>query len=396
MRLLRTVVTAFIWAVVFCGNMHAATRSQVPVTETDPGPALSYALSLPANNGPQDFVPDRVASLIDFTIVDQEKGPFDLPEQEGLTGVSYAFTTRVSLKKVLEYLYNPRIPSYLLMPSSLRASSWTQFAAGRENLEQIAGLYESLADPVTIAGVEREMITPDANTGGYYTYDTDRVLILFRRGTDRVLLSVSRQKDASEVGRKGGVVGDDANWNYLFSEECGLTRSGLGWVKSYMYGACSVTVYVQPDDPKKPLRVAMYKWLRAGWAGMNMVKENHILGGVKRYVSTLKEILESPQLPPVRELERLVAGVREKSESELRDTVRPYFQNLCSLDDPMVRKRVFADDLKSGAYADRLGREELERIVLLEYLKCRLGRESLLGARFCMEGIGVVTARLEE
>ena len=62
----------------------------------------------------------------------------------------------------------------------------------------------------------------------------------------------------------------------------------------------------------------------------------------------------------------------------------------------MVRKRVFADDLKSGAYADRLGREELERIVLLEYLKCRLGRESLLGARFCMEGIGVVTARLEE
>ena len=186
---------------------------------------------------------------------------------------------------MLEYLYNPRIPSYLLMPSSLRASSWTQFAAGRENLEQIAGLYESLADPVTIAGIEREMITPDANTGGYYTYDTDRVLILFRRGTDRVLLSVSRQKDASEVGRKGGVVGDDANWNYLFSEECGLTRSGLGWVKSYMYGACSVTVYVQPDDPKKPLRVAMYKWLRAGWAGMNMVKENHILGGVKRYVS---------------------------------------------------------------------------------------------------------------
>lgn len=396
MRLLRVLVSALMWAVLFCGNVYAEGPSEIPVTEVDFGPALEYALSLAEKDGTQGFTPDRIAPLVDFAVGGRDAGRFDLPDQDGLTGVSYAFTTRVSLKKVLEYQYNPKIPSYLLMPTSLRASSWTGFTAGGETLGRLGALYDSLTEPVTVVGTEREMITPDANTGGYYTYDSDRVLVLFRRGTDRVLLSVSRQQDTSEVGRKGGVVGDDTNWNYLFSDECGLTRTGLGWVKSYMYGAQSVTVYVQPDDPEKPLRVAIYKWLRAGWAGMNMVKEKHILGGVQRYVSTLKEILESPQLPPRRELERLVAGVHEKPEGELRDVVIPYFKALCSQGDSMVRKRIFANDLKSGAYVARLGREELERIVLLEYLKCRLGRESLLGSRFCLDGIGVTTARLKE
>ena len=394
MRLLRIFVSALLWAVFSCGNIYAAAPSGVPVTAADPGPALEYALSLADEGGTAGFIPERIAPLVDFIVAGKDAQGFPLPKQKGLTGVSYAFTTRVSLKKVLGYLYNPDIPTYLLMPSSVRISSWVGFVGGKESLENFDTLYDSLTVPVVVAGTEREMITPDATTGGYYAYDADRVLVLFRRGTDRVLLSVSRQRDVSEVGCKGGVVGDDSNWNYLFSGERGLTKTGLGWVKSYMYGARSVTVYVQPDDRAKPLRVAIYKWLRAGWAGMNMVKEQHILGGVERYVSTLREILESPQLPPRKELEQMVARVRGQSEAELRETVQPYFQALCSLDDPIVRKRVFAGKLKNGAYAAGLKRDELERIVLLEYLKCRLGKESLLGPRFCLEGIGVNTARL--
>jgi hypothetical protein len=377
--------------------VHSGARadSGVPVTGTDPGAALGYALSLPEQAGKVPFDPARVDALVDFSIADPDREKSSLPEVEGLTGTSHAFTTRVSLKKVIRYLYNPGIPSYLLMPSSLRASSWTGFVSGQEVLAELEQRFNALDEPAVVVGTEREVITPDANTGGYYAYDTDRVLALFRRGENRVLPSISSQRTPSEVGRKGGVVGSDSDWNYLFSEECGLTRTGLGWVDSYMYGARSVTVYVQPDDPSQPLRVAMYKWLRAGWAGMNMVKEKHILGGVRRYVSTLKEILESPHLPPHRELEQLVRQVRRLPESDLRERVAPYFSALCSLDDPMVRKRVFADDLRSGAYLNRLDRGELERIVLLEYLKCRLGKGSLLGSRFCVDGVGVATARLE-
>ena len=44
----------------------------------------------------------------------------------------------------------------------------------------------------------------------------------------------------SNIGRKGCVVGDDANWNYLYSDETGLTKTGLGWVDSYMYDAHSI------------------------------------------------------------------------------------------------------------------------------------------------------------
>ena len=386
--------------VVICFTVFVASRSGLadtgtPVTGSDPGPALEYALGMAEQGGVSGFDASRVASLVDFAISKEDQAPFSLPEQEGLTGSSFAFTTRVSLKKVLQYLYNPDIPSYLLMPSSLRASKWTRFAAGREELAELEHRFDTLSAPAVVAGTEREEITPDANTGGYYVYDTNRVLVLFRHHKNRVLLSVSSQREPSGVGRKGGVVGKDSDWNYLFSEECGLTRTGLGWVDSYMYDARSVTLYVQPDDPTELLRVAMYKWLRAGWAGMNMVKEKHILAGVRRYVETLQEILESPQLPSHQELETLVRHVKGVPEAELRTRVAPYFSALCSLNDPMVRKRVFADDLRSGEYLDRLDRNELERIVLLEYLKCSLGKGSLLGSRFCVDGVGVVTACLQ-
>jgi hypothetical protein len=62
--------------------------------------------------------------------------------------------------------------------------------------------------------------------------------------TGPVLISVSSQNDLSEVGKKGCIVGDDKNWNYLYSNETGLNKTGMGWVDSYMYYAHSVLIYV--------------------------------------------------------------------------------------------------------------------------------------------------------
>src|SRR6056297_1535952 len=94
--------------VVICFTVFVAIRSSLadtgtPVTGSDPGPALEYALGMAEQGGVSGFDASRVASLVDFAISKEDQAPFSLPEQEGLTGSSFAFTTRVCLKKVLQY-----------------------------------------------------------------------------------------------------------------------------------------------------------------------------------------------------------------------------------------------------------------------------------------------------
>ena len=126
-------------------------------------------------------------------------------------------------------------------------------------------------DPVVVRGVETVEITPDINTGTYYKYDLDRTMILFKHQGRNVFVSLSRQKGQSEVGKKGVVVGDDEDWNYLYSGEKGINKTGLGWVDSYMYGSSSIILFYEPDPDNPMVKCAVFKWLRAGWKKINMV-----------------------------------------------------------------------------------------------------------------------------
>jgi hypothetical protein len=57
-------------------------------------------------------------------------------------------------------------------------------------------------------------------------------------------------------------------------------------------------MYEEIDPVTTKVRCAVFKWLRAGWSGINMVRSKHIYNGLKRFAKPLKEILEYPSLPP--------------------------------------------------------------------------------------------------
>ena len=124
----------------------------------------------------------------------------------------------------------------------------------------------------------------------------DRLMVLLHyRGKD-FFISVTRQKNPSTVGRKGAIIGPDTDWNYFYSGQKGLNKAGLGWVNSYMYDAFSVSILFEPGASKTQTRYMAFKWLRAGWGGINMVKQENIMEGCNRFASGFKKVLESPQL----------------------------------------------------------------------------------------------------
>lgn len=333
-------------------------------------PELEYLLTLPTSN--TDIVPERLSEIIAFVASSTADTSLALQDREKASGAFYAFNLRGDLRRVVDYVYNPDVPVYVTMPSSVRDQEWKD-PATLEALKLLPAALEQ-GKTLLVRGSEREIITPDANTGGYYAYSQDRAVAVFQGPTGPVLVSVGCQTEPSDIGRKGLVVGDDTDWNYLYSEEKGLNKTGLGWVDSYMYNAHSIIVFVT-DSAKGTVHAGSFKWLNAGWAKVNMVKQSHIINGIKRFTADFKAVLESSRLPEAGELAAMYRELKSGSADRLRQMVAPYLEAVGesgSLSSP------FKKLLASGEYLQNMSRQEMVKILLKEYLKQRLGRDSLI------------------
>ena len=336
-------------------------------------PALEYILSLSQSSA--DLDSEKLSDLISFVRSTPAESSMTLQERQGASGAFHAFSIQGSLSNVLDYAYNPDIPIYVTMPSSIQNQEWLTPQV-HDALRNLPRSVVSMDDIRLLRGRDYEVITPDTNTGGYYVYTQDRIVTILPGPTGPVFISVSSQANPSKVGKKGCVVGDDKNWNYLYSDETGLNKTGLGWVDSYMYHADSVMIYVA-DSSANMLHVGSFKWLNAGWAKINMVKSSHILNGIKRFASDFKTVLESPGLPEARVLAGKYQELLLFSEPDLRQMVSPYLQALSDTGVLDVCSKLFRSMVSSGEYLQQMSHREMVRVLLLEYVKGYVGREPL-------------------
>ena len=355
-------------------TVYPANSEELQVAPKHIYPDLEYILSLFQSSGNLD--PNLLSGLINFVSSEPAKSGMILKERQGATGALYTFSVHADLAQVLDYVYNPDIPLYVTMPSSLRKHKWLTPQVGDE-LRELPRYLESANGIGLVRARDQEVVTPDTNTGGYYKYDQDRLVIIIPGPTGPVLISVSSQNDLSEVGKKGCVVGDDKDWNYLYSGEKGLNMMGLGWVSSYMYQAHSILIYVA-DSSSDIIHVASFKWLNAGWAKMNMVKSSHILQGIKRFAFDFKAVIEAPGLPDAPVLAEKYRELLQSSEQGLRKRVSVYLQALKNSGDSELLSNPFKNLLTSGEYLQQMSHEELVKVVLMEYIKKCIGKESLI------------------
>lgn len=321
----------------------------------------------------------KVSGLLDFAI-SEKSGDANLNpgKRENATGAYYFFDIKAPLSKVIKYAYNPQIPAYLTLPSVVRLGGWQVRPTG-----PVTNLWKKVGNvkiPLMLRGVEYEEITPDLTMGAYYRYDMDRLMILLKyRGKD-FFISVTRQKNPSNVGRKGAIIGPDTDWNYFYSGQQGLNKAGLGWVSSYMYDAFSVSILFEPGTSKTRTRYVTFKWLRAGWNGINMVKRENILEGCRRFAFGFKKVLESPQLPQAERLIDVYARIKSLPDQDLTTRLQPIdtaLQRICRTD-PVLSRKDFQDIIKSGKYLDGMSREERENLLMSEYMKLAIGKPSYL------------------
>ena len=340
-------------------------------------PSLDKLLALTAQHDQRPPDMEAVDRVVDFLLTPKDmSSTYSAGNRKGATSNYFEFTIDRSLDDLIRLAYNPEIPSYFVLPSSLHQSRWLDADGKSRPLPDLTKSATALAEPMLFKGMEYVENTPDTYSGAYYAYNLNRALVMARCRGRRVLLSMSSQNDKSDVGKKGLVVGDDSDWNYLYTGEKGCTRTGLGWVKSYMYASDSIMVYYEVTEPSPHLRCAVFKWVDAGWAGINMAQPHHIKKGVERFVNTFKQIMESTALPATAELSATIKRIHDLSLAELKQRVRGYFVRLKERhqNDSRLNRTWFARLFDDGRYVEKMSREELTAVVCKEYLKYLLGK----------------------
>lgn len=324
------------------------------------------------------FDPLQVSAMLDFAETTQDPKDIKPAKRFKGHGIILRQNVQTDLDRILRFFYNPNIPNYLLCPSVLRYSGWVE---GSELVTRDRYLWDDLVEldqPVLVRGQEIERITPDAFAEAYYSYKLDRLIILMKHHGKNVLVSISRQMDESDVGRKGAIL-NDAQWDYFYSGIEGLNKGMISWMDSFMYKSGSVQIFMENDRDARDSSIFLFKWLNAGWAGMNVVKRSHIYDGSLRYVRSFMKVVESPTLTP-EEVAKGMESVRALSEGEVDSLIHEYSRNFEVRfgSNPKLKKKEYARIIADGKYYEVLDAQARQSVLSLQKLKCMMGMDTLL------------------
>lgn len=318
------------------------------------------------------------AELVDYVLAKKPYSQSALPKNLEASGAYYEFDTRIDFSSFMQYAYSGQIPAVLTSPSSLRHSQWNAQKKKHEKLPDKWTPVAAGGRPFVIRGVQRDAITPDLNTGIYYEYDLNRALIQMNHKGRQVLITISKQMDISQVGKKGLILGNDEDWNYYYSDETGSAKTGLGWVKSYIYDYFSVAVYVETGSSPAVLKTGIFQWLRAGWNGINFVQSDHIITGIKRYAKNSKTVLESSDLPAPAHIARAYSRLSSLPHQDLLDKYTQLQQARLEL--AVQTGKINGGKLQKNNYQS-VPKDQIVEELMLEYLKVALGKPSLVGRK---------------
>ena len=318
--------------------------------------------------------PRDVAVVIDYVLKPKSMKEIALPEVDNAPGGYFESDLRIRLTDFLQYSYNSQIPAAVTSPSSLRYSRWMNRT---EELKKITSSWKLPGpgdNPLVIRQLLRNGITPDQTTGVYYEYDVKRTLILLHYKGKRVLITIAKQADVSDVGKKGFVLGRDDDWNYYYTGIPGAAKPGLGWVKSYIYDFFALGIYVDSVPSASMIRSGYFQWLRAGWSGVNFVQPEHIIQGMKRHDRHSRAILESPNLPASNEIASIYQKLSAMSRKELvqRYELLRRARNSMAIQNGKIKP---GETAKEETYAN-VPKEQIIEELMVEYLKLALGKPS--------------------
>ncbi len=302
------------------------------------------------------------------------KGKMPAPQarkQQG-KGIYYQTTLRIPLRTLMGYLLNVDVPGEALYPTSVRYDSWRQPSRVKAGFKPLLESSFPPSSMLTASGEESEETTPDESSGCHYRYILKRIFALTSADGRTALLSVSVMPAASETGEKGAIA-DEKNWRYVYDSKVGTNLSMMGGAATKIYGAATVSVYIEDRPGGGSTQLGVFKWTRAGWSGLNVVQQKHILKGIKRYVEGMKRVFEASGLPSPAKISAEVSRLQSLDKVALCKLLAPESQALASSTADILKSSPYREAVSGGKYAETLTEDQLRS----EAIKYWMRRQTL-------------------
>jgi hypothetical protein len=332
-------------------------------------------------NGSSDLNPEILAPVLAFIESEKIKDKvYHFGARDNAKSAYNEFDVHKDLRAILHYAYNPKIPTNVFRPTTVRMTEWIEINGGNKDFPKIWEKIPFPSSPIVIKGVEYEESTPERATGACYGYTLERAMAAYNYQGKNVFISISKQKGNSQKGKKGACLGGDENWDYVYTGEDGITRQGLGWADTHIYNASSISIFYEIDKEKPFVRGGVFKWIEAGWAGLNLVKSKHIKKGISRFAQGFTTTIHHPSLPEPERLVALFDWVERLPRDTISTKVNDYLRGLRTryAGDEIFSKKPFGELIEDGNYASRMTREQMESVLALECMKWVLGRDTVL------------------
>jgi len=222
------------------------------------------------------FTPCTVKPLVDFVrqacVTDSG---WEMPKRDGAAGSAYVVTIKVPLSQYLALNFHPGIPDYAVFPAALRYST----CLNSNDMQQAYACIETgptgTLPFVTARMTGMEEITPNPESGCYFSYTNSRVFLRCKVEDRDVLFSCSGTLSPSTFSNRGVPIGPLDQALFYYSEKPGLNLTGMTWLLSQISRSTTLSVYIALSSNETA--VATFAWLNAGWRGLNVTRANHIL-----------------------------------------------------------------------------------------------------------------------
>lgn len=303
--------------------------------------ALDKLLAFAASTQQQPFIPAEETALVNFvTQACVADSGWKLPPRSSAEGAAYVVTIAAPLQRYLDLNFNPGIPDYAVFPASLRHSGCLDSKAMQEAYACI-GMGPTGAQQYVTGRVNgTEEITPNPESGSYFSYTNTRTFLRCKVGGRDVLFSCAETTAPSTLSNRGALVGPLDRGLFYYSEKPGLNVAGMTWMTSQIFHSTTLSVYIALNSHETA--VANFAWLNAGWKGLNVTRTQHILNSQKTTLDFSRKIAEHPQITPAG-LAAMVNTVQGLPEATVNAEYEQY----------LLYVRAWRDHAKKGLFAPR-------------------------------------------
>jgi hypothetical protein len=303
--------------------------------------AVDNLLALAANPRQPTFNPADEAALVNFVIrAGATDSGWKLPARDGAEGAAYVVTIAAPLQRYLQLNFNPGIPDYAVFPASLRHSSCADSQAMQAVYACINAGPTGTQKYVTGQVKGSEEITPNPESGSYFSYSNTRTFFRCKIGGRDVLFSCAETTAPSTLSNRGALVGPLDQGLFYYSEKPGLNVAGMTWMTSQIFHSTTLSVYVALNSNETA--VANFAWLNAGWKGLNVTRAQHILNSQKTTLDFSRKIAEHPHITP-ETLSAMVSSVQGLPEAAVNAEYELY----------LLYVRAWRDRSKKGFFTAR-------------------------------------------